>query len=282
LTRQVKDSNSPHRKPRRAVPLAGAALLMCGQMTCGADAHADADGAQDAQAQANNPLANFTAFNVHDYYIGELTGSDEDANQLWFRYAQPFSLGDTRWLMRASLPVNTYPTGANGSHQTGLGDFNAFAAWLIDTGVKSMSFGFGPQVTMPTATESELGSEQWSAGFVNTMFYFGWKQFQVGYLLSWQASLAGDDERADVNLGAFQPFLFYQLGEGWYLRSTGVMAYNFDNDTYSVPVGFGLGKVIPTPKVVFNVFVEPQVSVADEGSGWPEWQIFIGLNSQFK
>jgi hypothetical protein len=274
--------NSLHGHSRLMTLLAGVALLLGGRLTLGADAPPDADGSQDARAQANNPLANFTAFNVHDYYIGDLTESDEDANQVWFRYARPFSLGDTRWLMRASLPVNTYPTGANASHETGLGDFNAFAAWLIDTGVKSMSFGFGPQVTLPTATESALGSEQWSAGIVNTMFYFGWKTFQVGYLLSWQASFAGDEDRADVNLGAFQPFLFYQLGEGWYLRSTGVMAYNFDNDTYSVPIGLGLGKVIPTPKVVFNVFVEPQYSVADEGGGWPEWQIFIGLNSQFK
>ena len=256
-----------HRDLPRTAVLAGAALLVCGHPTYGADASPDAAGAQDAQAQANNPLANFTAFNVHGYYIGELTESDEDANQLCFRYARPFSLGDTRWLMRASLPVNTYPTGANASHQTGLGDLNAFAAWLIDTGVRNMSFGFGPQVTLPTATESALGSEQWSAGFVNTMFYYGWKRFQVGYLLSWQASFAGDDEHADVNLGTFQPFLFYQLGEGWYLRSIGVMAYNFDNDTYSVPIGLGLGKVLPTPKRVFNIFVEPQVSVAEEGAG---------------
>jgi hypothetical protein len=278
----MRESTRLDRDPHRTALLAGAALLVCGLPTYGADAPPAADNAQDAQAQANNPLANFTAFNVHDYYIGELTDSDEDANQLWFRYARPFSLGDSRWLMRASLPVNTYQTGANASHQTGLGDLNAFAAWLIDTGVRNMSFGFGPQVTLPTATVAALGSEQWSAGFVNTMFYYGWKKFQVGYLLSWQASFAGDEDRADVNLGAFQPFLFYQIGAGWYLRSTGVMAYNFDDDTYSVPIGFGLGKVLPTPKVVFNVFVEPQVSVADEGPGWPDWQVFIGLNSQFK
>jgi len=33
---------------------------------------------------------------------------------------------------------------------------------------------------------------------------------------------------------------------------------------------------------VFNVFIEPQVSVADKGAGWPKWQIFCGLNTQFK
>jgi hypothetical protein len=67
------------------------------------------------EAQANNPLANMTAFNLHNYYIGETSGpGDDDANQFWMRYAQPFSLGESNWLMRASLPVNSFPTKANG------------------------------------------------------------------------------------------------------------------------------------------------------------------------
>jgi hypothetical protein len=49
-----------------------------------------------------------------------------------------------------------------------------------------------------------------------------------------------------------------------------------------VPIGLGIGKVIAKEKVVFNLFIEPQYSLADKGAGWPEWQIFIGLNSQFK
>jgi hypothetical protein len=72
----------------------------------------------DAVAQANNPLANMTAFNLQNYYIGKLTGSDESANQFWLRYAKPFSLGDGDWLMRASLPINTYPTPPNGDKET--------------------------------------------------------------------------------------------------------------------------------------------------------------------
>ena len=59
-----------------------------------------------AAAQANNPLANMTAFNLQNYYVGDLTKSDKTANQFWFRYAKPFSVSDTNWLMRASLPVN--------------------------------------------------------------------------------------------------------------------------------------------------------------------------------
>ena len=117
---------------------------------------------------------------------------------------------------------------------------------------------------------------------MNTLFNSNSPKFQYGYLLSWQASFAGEGERDDVNLGAFQPFLFYQLGGGTYLRSSAVMTYNFENDDYSVPIGLGIGRVIPLPKVVFNIFIEPQVSVADRGAGLPEWQIFVGFNTQLK
>ena len=37
----------------------------------------------------------------------------------------------------------------------------------------------------------------------------------------------------DSNLRAFQPFLFYQLGGGTYLRSAPIWAYNFENDAYA-------------------------------------------------
>jgi hypothetical protein len=144
---------------------------------------------------------------------------------------------------------------------------NVFAAYLIDTGNPAVSFGLGPQLTAPTASQDALGSEKWSAGLVNILFNVSSPKFQYGYLLSWQGSFAGDDNRDDVNLGAFQPFLFYQLGGGTYLRSTAVMAYNLENGDYSVPIGLGIGQVIPREKVVFNIFIEPQVSIADRGAG---------------
>ena len=71
-----------------------------------------------AAAQANNPLANLVAFNVQSYFIGDLTGMDETVNQFWFRYAQPFSIGDSSWLFRASLPINSFPQPPNGNKIT--------------------------------------------------------------------------------------------------------------------------------------------------------------------
>ena len=133
-------------------------------------ASAEEEAATKDAAQANNPLANMTAFNLQNYYIGELTESDKDANQFWLRFARPFSVAGTNWLMRASLPVNTFPTPPEGDTKTGLGDFNVFAAYLFDTGNPAVSFGLGPQLTAPTATKDELGSEKWSAGFANVLF----------------------------------------------------------------------------------------------------------------
>ena len=133
-------------------------------------APATAQEGSSAAAQANNPLANMTAFNIQDYYIGELTESDDSANQAWLRFAKPFSVGDSNWIMRASLPINTFPTPPRGEKETGVGDLNMFAAYLIDTGNPAVSFGIGPQITAPTAGKDELGSEKWSAGFPNVLF----------------------------------------------------------------------------------------------------------------
>jgi len=241
-----------------------------------------AQDAADAQAQANNPLANTTSLNLQNQFTGRLSGFGEPANSGLLRAAQPFSIGDSHWIGRATLPISTYPRQPDGPHETGLGDFNIFAAYLIDVGNPGINFGIGPQLTAPTATDRSLGSGQWAAGFANVLFVATNPEWQYGYLLTWQARIAGGSNRPGVNVGNLQPFLFRQLGEGWYLRSTGVSTYNFDNNAYSVPIGLGIGKVLHVGNAVMNVFVEPQYSVLRHGPGQPEWGVFAGVNFQFR
>ncbi len=236
---------------------------------------------QAADEQANNPLANATSLNFQNQYFGELTGLDEDANQFYLRFAKPFEAFGGNWIFRATLPINTAPVGLNFAHKTAIGDLNLFAAYLIDTGNPGVSFDIGPQLTLPTATKDELGSEKWSAGFANVLFNGTNPKYQWGYLLTWQTSFAGDDDRDDVNVAALQPFLFYQLGQGWYLRSASVWTFNLENGNYAIPVSLGAGRVIKTEKAVVNMFVEPQYYVAHEGDGQPKWGVFGGINFQF-
>lgn len=245
---------------------------------------ASASAAQDgpsAEAQANNPLAAFKTFNLQNQYNGSLTGSNNTANSFFLRGALPVTAFGGDWLVRATLPINHFPDPLTGGSETGLGDFNVFAAYLIDTGNPNLSFGIGPQLTAPTASEDALGSGKWSGGIANVLFNTATPGFQWGYLLTWQASFAGSDTRAKVNNGAFQPLLIKQLKKGWYLRSTAIWTYDFETDNYNIPVGLGVGRVVKTDKAVINYFVEPQYSVASRGNGQMEWGVFAGVNFQF-
>jgi len=47
------------------------------------------DGEDQALKQANNPLANMKAVSLHNYYMPELSETEESANTFWLRYAQP-------------------------------------------------------------------------------------------------------------------------------------------------------------------------------------------------
>ncbi len=227
---------------------------------------------------ANNPLANFTAFNVQNYYIPELTGSsDTTANNFWLRYAQPIG----NWLFRASLPVSNVPTSPVTS-ESGIGDLNAFFAYLIDVNKPGVTFGIGPQVTLDTATEDATGTGKTQVGFAAVYFNGSSPLFQWGGLVTWQTDVAGDSNRPDTDFLAIQPFYFLQLGNGLYFRGAPIWVFNRENDTYHVPIGFGIGKVIPTERVVLNIFFEPQYTILSKGDGQPKLQFYAGLNMQFK
>lgn len=256
--------------------LAAVLLLLPGSLQAQSDAASEA-------AQANNPLADIKAFNIQNYYIGEFTGpGNATGNQFVLRYAQPVSIGNTRWLIRASLPYNSFPAGPGGQKISAIGDFDIFAAYQIDTGKPRISFAFGPQVVAPTATDDRLGSKQWQLGLANVYFNASSRKIQYGYLLTWRGGVGDTNGRPRVSLGAYQPFVFYQLGKGYYTGGAPIWSYNFENDNYAVPIGVRLGKVTKRDKTVFNFFVEPQYTVAHKGSGLPKWQIYMALNMQFR
>ena len=86
-------------KSRYLAPVLALSLVL---LTTAAMAEDKADDKASEDAQANNPLASFTAFNVQNYYVPQLSElDDQNANTFWLRYAQPMG----NWLFRASLPV---------------------------------------------------------------------------------------------------------------------------------------------------------------------------------
>lgn len=229
-----------------------------------------------AAVEANNPLADIVAFNVQNYYVPELSGlPDSKANNFWLRYAQPFG----KWLFRGSLPVSRLSTPLGGT--SGLGDMNAFLAYLFDTGNPGLAVGAGPLLVAPTATEDETGSGKWQGGLATVLFNGTNPKFQWGGLLTYQTDFAGDDERADTSLMVAQPFYFWQLGKGLYVRGAPLWVFNLETNTYHIPIGLGLGKVMPMGRTVFNFFIEPQFTILDRGVGQPEFQLYMAVNMQF-
>lgn len=241
--------------------------------------------AQDNAADANNPLANVTAFNIQNYYINSFTGlpDEVDGNQFVLRFAQPLAIGDTNWLMRASLPYNSLPVGEGTSTVNGIGDIDVFLAYQFPNMKPGVSFGIGPQVVAPTASDDRLGADQWQLGIANVYFNATSPKFQYGYLAIYRAGVGNTPEsRTRPSVGALQPFGFYQLGNGWYTGGAPIWTYDFKSDNYNVPLGIRIGKVQQYGNITANYFIEPQWSVANKGVGQPDFQIYAAVNLQFR
>lgn len=239
-------------------------------------------GEATSAAQANNPLANMTALNFHNYYMPKLSEAPEGAymNTAWIRFAKPFA--DGKLLLRASAPLSTLgiPAGSAVTQTTsGFGDLNAFLSYNF-VSKPTATMGIGPMLSLPTASEDPLGTGKWQGGFAFVAFIAKSPVFQFGGLVTWQASFAGDEDRSSTSLAAIQPFYFWQLGKGTYLRGAPIWAFDMENDAYSVPLALGIGKVVRLGNTVFNLFVEPQYSLLIDGTQ-PQFQVFTGINLQF-
>ncbi|QTN38324.1 hypothetical protein HZ996_03930 [Cryomorphaceae bacterium] len=238
---------------------------------------------ESANAQANNPLANMTALNFHNYYVPRLTDATSDSylNNTWVRFAKPFS--DGRLLLRVSAPISTVSTqlGFEGASTTsGLGDINAFLSYQF-VSKPTATIGAGPLLVAPTATDDLLGADQWQAGVAIVAFIAKNPTFQFGSLITYQTSISENDAGTSTSIAAFQPFYFWQLGKGNYLRGAPIWVFNLEANAYHVPFALGIGKVVRIGDTVCNLFVEPQYSMLSAGALQPQVQIFTGINLQF-
>lgn len=239
---------------------------------------------EEEMKKANNPMANAKSFNVQDYYVSSIyDDADVRANTMMVRFASPFAKG--RVLVRATLPVSTVPTGPDaGGKQTyasGLGDLNVFATFVVTKPGGKWLIGIGPQIVVPTASRMQLGAGKVQAGGALIAFNTHLPTLQWGGLVTYQHSVAGQSDRADAQLLIAQPIGFFQLGKGAYLRSSGSWSFDLESGAYAMPVGFGAGHVVKAGKIVFNIFLEPQLTVLHYGPGQAAFQLFSGINAQF-
>ena len=239
---------------------------------------------QDQVNKANNPLADLMAVNLHNYYSPKLNGvPDESANTMWLRTVTPY----WRLIPRVSLPIQVAPvadtstTPTTYNAVTGIGDLNVFATFVVTPDESPAMVGIGPIYTAPTASNDALGAGKHQIGLAGLTV---WSKgiLLLGALVNYQIGVGGDSSKPRTQYIGAQPFMMLQLGKGYYLRSAPIWYFNIEEPGYNVPFGLGAGKAIITDKVVYNLFMEPQFSIAIRGVGLPAVQIFAGINLQFK
>lgn len=234
----------------------------------------------DDSNKSNNPLNPAPGLNFQNYYSPDFYDSDYQRNDLLLRGTLPLppnAVVPVPQLLRATLPVSSVDTGAQS--KSGMGDFNIFDIFLVKGG--DLQLGVGPLFTAPTASDDLLGTGKWQGGLAAVAIKPSAAGL-LGGLVQWQSSFAGDEDRADVQTLTAQPFIIYNLPEGWYLRSTGTWTFDMANNHHYIPVGAGGGKVWKAGSIILNGFVEPQWTVAhDDGGVQPRFVVFAGLNLTF-
>lgn len=252
--------------------------LVCVVMLIAASSAALAQSNEEMNA-ANNPLHPSLSVNFQNLYVDRYYGLDDvDGNNGLLRGSTPHKLFGKPLLLRATLPIVTTPDLPPVGAKTDVGDLNLFDIVLTKAG--KFELGLGPQLTLPTAGRDETGTGKWQAGLAFlAMSPRHWGL--MGGLVTWQHSFAGDSDRRTQNNLQAQPLLIVNLPKGWYLRSTATWTWDLHEHTYFLPLGAGFGKVWKRPSAVWNLFVEPQWTLAHHGDGVPKFQIYAGLNLQF-
>jgi hypothetical protein len=96
-----------------------------------------------------------------------------------------------------------------------------------------------------------------------------------GALINNAWSIAGNEDREDVNHMLLNLFIVRQLGEGWYVNSAPIITADWQADSgqqWIVPVGAGGGKLVMLGgKLPVNIQTQLYYNVVKPDFG-PEWQ----------
>jgi len=173
-------------------------------------------------------------------------------------------------------PGNPYPV--PGDHVFGLGDLTDAVFLSPPTSSERFVWGFGPAVTIPTASDDRLGSGKWSLG---AAFRFAYRPgpWNLGALALNTWSVAGDPDRADVDQLLVRGTVRRTVGGGWFLVYAPVITANWNapsEDRWLVPLGGGIGKRIDFDRSAIALSVQAYSNVI-RPDGAPEWVLRIGL-----
>ena len=257
--------------------------------TAGVDLAAEqptSSGPPDMAAAAQNPIASTISVPFESSLFFHGGADDETTFVLNMQPVIPVRLNDDWNLInRPIIPLMYVPGAVSGlpgiggqpggfGDTFGLGDIN-YTGFFSPAKAGKLIWGFGPSITIPTATDDLLGSGKWSAGpsFVGLTIQ---KPIVAGILLRHLWSFAGDSDRRSVSQSMIQPFLNYNLDDGWYLITSPVITVDWaaqnSSDQWTVPLGGGFGKLMRWGDQAVNMNLQLYYSV-ERPENASDWQL---------
>lgn len=241
----------------------------------------------DLRAAVQNPVG--AMYSLPFKFNFDYGAANGEASFLNIQPVIPITVGDWNLINRLIIPLidspgevsglPSIPNPIPGDGATGLGDIN-YSVFLSPAKPKGAIWGIGPSITMPSASDEQLGSEKWSTGPTGVIL-FQPKWGTIGGLARHLWSFAGDSDRSNVNQSLFEPFVNYNLTNGWYLITDIIITANWEADssnTWTVPVGGGVGKLFKIGSQAMNAKTEAYYNV-EKPDGAPDWQ--WGFTVQF-
>ena len=213
------------------------------------------------------PFQNNTSFGVGPW--------DRTQNIMNFQPVIPFDLNQN-WLVvsRTILPVIYQPPlTVESANRFGFGDLNP-QFFFVPKNNSKWTCGVGPVFLLPTATSNSLGTGKWGIGPTAVVVYTS-ALWVIGALANNIWSVAGDSDRANVSQFLLQPFINYNLADGWYLVTAPIITANWMADSgnqWTIPIGGGFGKLFKIGKQPVNASLQG-FWYAEKPKSGPAWTI---------
>jgi hypothetical protein len=247
------------------------AALMCALI--GSAAAWAEESAEDLAKSAQNPVANMISIPFQDNINFNAGPQNRTQNVLNIQPVIPISLGPN-WnlITRTIVPVISQPVpDPFDSRINGIGTMQ-FTAFVSPNAKSGLIWGVGPIFQLPTATNDKLGSKNFGMGpSVVVLNIEG--HWVYGALVNNVFSIGGSDPTYSV--GLLQPFVNYNLPDGWYLTASPIITANWKAagaDVWTVPLGGGAGKLWRIGKIGLPVNTSIQafgnVVTPNHGADW--------------
>lgn len=270
------------KNPPVARPLAMLMAALLGGSLHAQAAPAPAADASELAKKTQNPVSDLISLPFQNNFNFGAGSKDEMIYVLNVQPVIPFRLG-AEWTLitRTIVPVIHQPSLFPGSESAfGLGDINP-TFFLSPAKPGRLIWGVGPTFTLPTATDDLLGSDKWSAGPAAVVLSMR-GPWVFGVLASHQWSFGGSGD-LDVNQTLIQPFVNYNLPEGWYLSSVPILTANWEadsGDTWTVPLGGGVGRLFRVGRLPLNAQLQAFYNV-ERPEFAANWQLRFQLQLLF-